>query len=268
MAIEYKITLSDVPLSDYDASYYSDVTVPEVIPPDGAGWTLEYSVRGESKLYHFWTRGTTIFHEGLENYWTGAADNVATGELGTGVPLEITVQPGQTEYSLDAEFDLSVPTWVWGGQAAWVDAGIGDYASAEFVAKASVLQTTANKDLAIDGDKVVYVGLGAGTHGFAQTPVLVPNQSATGKWNYDVDTNTVTPATDNGKYDIFVTEQVVSRFVNKVMLLGNSNGYKEFASQTGWKIPPGYFVRFSAYNNSQTTWTIAFLLNLIRERTV
>ena len=269
MALQYGITLTELAEADSDITQLDSTVVPTLTPPDNEqSWKLQYSLRGEYKMYHFWVNGSRENGGGVETYWTGRED--AIGDIGMGSPLVLTTQVGQPIATKTIMLDHRYPVSIYGGQACWQNAGNltdNNAICIEVLASATQLQTAANLDLALDGEKIYYAGAGAGTHGFAATPTLVENYDKTGYWNY-VDGN-VLPAAGDGEYDMYTADKTVSRFINHIVVFGDNPIYKEIQSSNTWTIPPvGYSIVIKLHNNSDTVWSAAFILNLIRKSTV
>lgn len=269
MSKDYRITLTNLAVADTDITQAENGTTPPLEAPINGPWKLEYSIRGDYKMYHFWSRGEHDLYDGAETYWTGRADNASTGEIGTGDYLKINVTSTDTTVVKDVYLNTDVPTWLTGGEAVWWDAD--GYITVSIVGKGTATQQAVNLDLVVEGDYIYFsaTGPGTGTDGFAEQPTLFENHTGTGGWNYDID-NGLTPSLDrSGKYDIRTIEKEESRFINGIHIHGTNSVYKEFHhNREGWKIPPGYFIRLTAENPNAATWHLDFMLNLVRERTV
>lgn len=205
-------------------------------------------------------------------YWTGSGDDVSGGILGGADPSFFQMTTGTLTVSVDVKFDFSKGDfYIHEGHLLWDGAGVGDYFEAFVVAEASQLQTLVNRDLIVTGDKIYYspLGPGTGTHGFAAAPSPVPNWDGTGGWDFDKDTETLTPnMTNEGMWDLYTTEHDVARFINKIPMYSNSYGYETLDSDDTFRVFPGYFVRCTAHNVSDTNWVCTFYMTAFRERTL
>ena len=202
--------------------------------------------------------------------WQGAGDDVENHVLAGGPLLGCVLTPGISTQVIDAHFDTSFgAAFIHEGYLQWETAGWGDYIDCEAISGPTLLQTFVNKDLIVDGIKIKYSpnGPGTGTHGFADIPALVPNLTTTGSWNYD-GINLTPNFTDTGDYDLYTTDRTVVRFINRVPVYGTSYTYVRLQSADYHLIPPGWYLRLTAYNSSNTTWRIWLLMTLYRERTL
>ncbi len=140
----------------------------------------------------------------------------------------------------------------------------------EIFAKATPLQQAANLDYEIDASvKIRYAagGAGTGTHGLNGDPVWVPNAAGTGWWDTDGVTATFN-ATQTGAYDWYTIEILANRLMNMIPVYGSSSNYVMLQSADASKLPNGYVVRVTAFNNSDTVWRAWMFMTLYRENTV
>lgn len=207
----------------------------------------------------------------LYSYWTGSGDDVINHIIGAGTPAVFALTPGTPSVSVDIEFDvLFGEVYIHEGSFLWRNAGIGDYVSAEVIAKASPITTYVSHDLVIDSDNYILYssgGPGTGTHGFAATPHLLPRPfSKDGDWNYDG--VSLTPNfTKTGGYKISSQEHIIHRFMNKVMLVGSSDSYMRMVSHESTQIYAGYIIRITCHNISNTTWQGTAMITAFRDST-
>lgn len=236
----------------------SAVTLPEFIAKDA-----------DNKLAIHESSRPDIGGKAFATYWTGAGDNLDTGEIGGGDLLAILTEPSTVVNSIDVKFDPQYgDVYIHEGYAMWSGAGFGDCLSVEVIAPATQLQTSVNLDYEMDDHKVKYAsgGPGAGTHGFAANPVLVPNRLGTGYWDYNGTLSYC--AGQTGAYDIFDEEQITGRFINRVPVTGTNYSYTMLQSADSSLIPYPYFMRVTAFNYSATEWSIWMILTVYRERTI
>lgn len=202
--------------------------------------------------------------------WTGCGDDTVNHVVGEGDLLAFGMTVGTATVSKEVRFDPQFgDVYIHEGYAKWHNGGPGDYMSAMIMTDPTVLQQAANLDLVVENDWVKYSvsGPGTGTHGFAATPVLVKRTfSLDGDWNYD-GVNLTPNFSGDGLYKISSIERTVHKYINRIPLCFTSNSYTRLTSdETAW-LPPGYFIKVTAYNNSDTDWNCAFMFEVYREMT-
>lgn len=213
-------------------------------------------------------------------YYTGAGDDAVNGKIGDGDLLTFDFQPGITELEHIVEFhnsgEDSGDVYVHEAYAAWTGAKLGNFFSVCIFAKATDLQTIVNKDLILhpfrdgSGNFIKYSpnGPGTGTHGFAGVPVLIKQHLSDGDWDYSSATGLTPNFEGTGGFKIADVDFKANEFINRIPLLGDSNGYCRFESDdTAW-VPPGYYMRVSVHNVSNTSWQMALAMTTFREYTV
>jgi hypothetical protein len=207
--------------------------------------------------------------------WTGAGDDVQPDPndsvLGEGELLHFDAQQGTPEIIRDIKFDHTAFGRVWIHEAylQFSGAGDGDYITADVMGTACPLQQSINLDLVLDGDLVKYSqgGPGTGTHGFAGSPTLLPRTfSQDGDWDYDGVSLTPNFA-GTGGYQISQVDTSVHRYVNKIPLQGESPFFSMSSDETA-ELLPGYFLRVTVANVSDTNWHLSVIMEIYRERTV
>lgn len=206
----------------------------------------------------------------FQTYWTGSGDEMGTPIIGGGAVLTVETEVDEAITSVDVEFHPSFgDTYIHEGYVQWDNAGWGDCISVEVIAKATPLQQSTDLDYELDGYKIRYAsgGAGTGTDGLNGTPVFVLSSDTTGWWDL-IDGSPSFNATQTGKYDWYTVEVPVSRFINKVPVYNSSSSYVMLQSADTTLIPPGYVIRISAFNSSNTVWKAWMLMTLYRERTV
>lgn len=205
--------------------------------------------------------------------WSGAGDDAnQTPSIGAGELLSFQLEPGKASHTIDIKFD---PThgrvWMHEAYLKFAGAGHGDYIIGDVVCEPSLLQTSV--DLVgnlVDGWLIPYDAVHnpvAPTHGFAATPTLVPRSySKDGEWNWDA-VNGLTPAPEaNGLYRIADSEKIAHRYFNKIPVYGESP-YFTMTSDETTEIHPGYFIRATAHNVSDTNWHACIMMEIYRQRT-
>lgn len=227
---------------------------------------------GHKKLWVHQSPKPEVDGKHFFSQWTGRGDNMTTGELGGGNQCIIETIIGVVDAAVDIElYNIGSDVYIHEGYAMWDGASFGDCFSAYVMARATPLQTAANLDYIIDSEhRIKYIGAGAGTHGFAATPVLVPSytQPVDGFWNYNTTTGlTYAPAQD-GAYNMYDIEIAVNSFIHHVPVSGSTYSYMRLASSDVSKLPEGYFLRIETHNNSDTVWKLMFMITTFREKTI
>jgi len=208
---------------------------------------------------------------GVSTYatWTGAGDDVPNSPdgHGDGDLLEFDMTPGVPSVTKEAHFDpVHGRVWIHEGYMKFENGGPGDYMHADVTAPATPLQQAANLDYNVTDNWVTYAGPGAGTHGLAGTPVLIPRTySKDGDWDYDgVD---LTPnLTQTGGYKISDIERSVHRYINKIPCRGNTAFFSMTSDETA-ELKYPYFLKITFFNVSDTAWYGNVFMELYRERT-
>jgi hypothetical protein len=203
--------------------------------------------------------------------WAGASDDLVTGEIGAKGHIAIQNEVGVPHKIEDYHFvEDAGGIYIHEAYFMWADAGFGDCFSVEVHAIPSVLQTQANLDLVLAGERVAMApgGAGTGTHGFASNPVLVPNGSNSGHWNYSSEEGLTPNMSATGDYDIRTVDTHVHTFMNQIPVYGTCQGYQVFKSHDSARLPVGYYFRVKTHNASNTEWKLFLVASLFRSRTV
>lgn len=207
----------------------------------------------------------------FHTYWSGAGDDMSTPAIGKGNILTVETTAGQAEISVDVEFHKDYgDVYLHEGYLMWEDAGWGDYIDVEIVSNPTPLQQATDLDYEIDASvKIRYAssGAGTGTDGLNGDPVWVPNAAGTGWWNI-VDGDASFSSGQTGAYDWYTIEILANRFMNKIPIYGTSTSYVMLQSADTTLLPPGYAVRITANNVSNTAWKVWMMMTLYREQTV
>ncbi len=258
--------------TDFNNNYK---TVVDTIPPENPQPVslpeIGLSESSGTKLAIHESSRPQIAGKTFHTVWTGAGDDMSTPALGGGTLLNIETEVGQATTSQDIEFHPNYgQVYVHEGYVQWEDAGWHDYIDVSVHANPTPTQQSVNLDYEIDGSvkiKVADGGPGTGTHGLNGSPVWVPNTSGTGWWDTDGETATFS-ATQTGAYDWYIVEIEADRFMNKVPVYGSSSQYIMLQSADTSLIPPGYLIRITANNVSNTVWKSWMFVTLYREKTV
>jgi len=204
--------------------------------------------------------------------WTGAGDDMVTGETGAGDVLDFMMTPGTPFVQKDLHFHpMNGRVWMNEGYVRYENAGPGDYAEAHTIAPASELQQMFNLDLIVENNLVKYSsgGPGTGTHGFGATPVLIPRlYKKDGDWDWNEQTGLVPNFEGTGEYRISDIEQIIYKYFNKIPCHGTTNTYFNMASDDTAEMPQPYFMRIKFHNVSDTTWNAQCFIEMYREDTV
>ncbi|ASV44175.1 hypothetical protein PBI_SCTP2_160 [Salicola phage SCTP-2] len=265
MSVQYKITLDNIPEADESYSY-DNVTLEHTINrPEGLGWKLEYSVKGNYYIYHFWKKGSIIYDYGLQTYFTGKGDDITNQLIGDGSSLRIVTGTTQQDYTQDVEF-IADQTYLFGGKASWSGTGSNDAISVHVVASATPVKTQSSGDVILNGDLIEPVSDNSGTHVIDGVKAVVPNNNNSGWWDI-VDKTVVPNYNQEGIYDLYKIEKTISRLINHIYIDNNVDGYNELTNDNTWKVAPGHKFRLVAHNNSGNQWTVSFIMYMIRSKT-
>jgi len=207
--------------------------------------------------------------------WSGAGDDMTVPTIGGGPLLLVQTQVGVPKVSQDIEFHPNFgDVYLHEGYVMWQNAGWGDCIDVEVIAKPTPLQTVSALDYELVNvttgvNKIIAAsgGPGTGTHGLNGTPVFVPNETQTGYWNL-INGVPSFSSTQTGLYDWYDVEIPVNRFINRVPLFGTSSNYIMLQSADSVLMPPGYVLRITTFNNSDTIWKAWMFMTIYREKTV
>lgn len=236
-----------------------EVEIKEVAKVDGKKLSVHTSSRPEIANKQFFT------------VWTGAGDDIVNHVIGAGNEFKIQTSVGEAEKTLEIEFDTTLgDVYIHEGYIMWEGASFGDCVSSSVFSRATQLQELINLDLELDGNRVKFAagGPGTGTHGFAATPVILPNREDTGHWDLDASFNLLPNLSQTGEYDIYNIEIEVIRIFHKIPIFGTSTQLNVFKSADSSLLTPGYYIKVVAHNNSDTEWCFSVVMALFRERTV
>jgi hypothetical protein len=219
-------------------------------------------------------------------YMTGAFDDIAGGNLGTGLLMQAT-KTDNGDATVEGQFLHHA--YVLGGGFGTNGEGYGDYATMEIYAPASAPEDktgtsdgNANKvDTGLgfyiivpaplnDGDwNVDGATLQAGE--INQNLVPIPNETQQGYWNWDPDANpSITPVANpgapDGDYDLFDAQITLARQANRIPLF--VKGDITPPTIKGKKILPHWKWKFTLHRESTGTVEGMFYVLVGRKKTV
>lgn len=214
---------------------------------------------------------------GIETYamWAGSGDDPLTPtDIGGGDLLQFHIPSGTSSVTRDVHYNSdNGRVWVHEGYLKFSDAGVGDYITANVMAKATPLQQVANLDLDVGGDdwiKYAPGGPGTGSYGWADATkiqLLPRSYSKDGHWDFD-GVNLTPNFGGTGGYHISSVESMAHRYFNKIPCYGTCATYFSMTSEETTEIPPHYFMRITAHNVSDSDWHASIIMELYRQRTV
>jgi hypothetical protein len=197
----------------------------------------------------------------------GYCDDVASGARNTGGnPLLLNVLSTDQKKSVDMRYlNREEDIFLAQGWLGWENAGWGDSVSYSVMAEATPVAPQAGGDYSLDGDRLLY-SPGGGTHAIAGNVTLVTSRFRRGYWDLNNDGGLTPNPAQKGKFDIFTREVLVEQYVDRFLVYGSS-GLMSITGDNVARVPPGYFVRVTANNESGTDWKVWGNLLFYREKT-
>ncbi len=254
-------------------------------PTKGWSWLVGDSIIAEISQTSDSLKGKIAVHsstkpqgDGLNTYsvWTGAGDDVSDPDeanhvIGDGPLLHFQMTEGTPVLAIEARFNHNRfgRTWIHEGYLKFTNGGVGDFVEALICVDGSPLQQSVDLDYVVSNDDwITYAGPGAGTHGLAGTPSLVPRPyMKDGDWDYDG--VSLTPNfTQTGGYKMTSIKRGVHRFINKIPCTGTCASYFSMTSDETAEIPTGFYLEIVAHNVSNTNWDASVIMEMFRERTI
>lgn len=266
MAIENRITFQPIPKVEQSGDYVNEDRDMGIPTPEGSGWRLAYSMRGEFNICHVWKKGGIQYDRGYENTWTSKGDDIINNKIGEGSIMVLSNEVGVAEKEVTFEF-IPKDTYMFGGAISWEGAGTQDALTIDVIATATSVSTGGNLSVIVVDDKIVPVDAGTGTHEITGMPTVVDNKSNTGYWNFDSGSLVEAPNQD-GNIDLYTVDKVVARLVNYLPTIPTTYYGHSISSENAWKILPGYKFKFRSHNVSNTEWSASMTLSMIRRKTV
>lgn len=264
MAIKRKMTAQEIPQVDTSPSYNESEREFNISCPDGIGWTLERSFRGEYNIFHVWKRGDTDYDSDYENCWSSMSDDVVNNIVGGGNKFSISITDTETEKSVDGTF-IPFETFIHGGSVFWEGDSSPKSISLEVVANATETVSGTMSDIDVDG-KIYPVSDNLGNYDIGANFTLVDNKNHTGHWDF-IDYQLQPNLTQTGKYDLYNKEVIVARLINSFDLLPASSGEKTISSGNAWKVFPNYNFRFKVHDNNSNC-KVTLMFHMIKRKTV
>lgn len=222
--------------------------------------------RDERMLVKLTQRPMPIDGRKYYTVWTGSSDDMENERRTNGPQIKIDVSNTDTSKTCDIEFmNSSEKIYIHNGYIGWENAGWLDTITMDFMSKATPVIESSGGAYAIENHKIKYVGTGNGTHILGGTPVFVPSNS-NGWWDL-VNYSPVFNSSQQGAYDWYDVEVLVSRFVNQVPVYGTCYQLTELTSYDTEEIPPNYFIRVTVTNKEAKNWKFWGMLTIFREVT-
>lgn len=264
MAIKRIITAQELPEVDTSPDLNDSDRTFETAQPEGDGWKLENSFRGEYNIFHVWKKGDINYDSGFENYWSSKADDLTTGDIGTGTKFTLSLGSSDTEKSVEGKF-IPYESYIYGGSVFWEGDSSEKSISLEVIAEASTL--TSGDTVTVDGnDKIVPNDTQTGTHDVISA-TLVDNKSHNGWWDY-INEQLVPNMAQEGKFDLYNTDKLVAVLLNEIDLIPSTSGQNDIKSDNAWRVFPGYKFKFVAKNPENGTWKTTLVFHMIKKKTV
>jgi hypothetical protein len=201
----------------------------------------------------------------------GCGDN---GQIGTGAEFLLS-KDAAGDATLDFGFIDSV--WMAAGSAIFKGAQPGDWCSFLLFAPATAVNSTpgtgdCNLVATGLGFNIVVPAGGDGSHTLT-APVIVPNTTKTGYWDWDKPNQgkgTITPnPAGKGAFDMFDAELPLAQFANKVPIIGDGSLQLGIHNVRSKALYPFWKCRVTLHNDSGAhTVEFAWHLVLGREKTV
>ena len=265
MAIRRVITAQELP--DVDTSPHnknSNRTINAVVP-EGNGWKLEHSFSGEYNLFHVWKQGDVTYDSGFENYWSSKADDLTTGDIGTGEKFCMDFESTDNELSVEGRF-IPFDTFIYGGTVFWEGDTSSKTISLEVVAHATTLISGDTVTIDTSTNKLIPSDPTTATHSF-EKPTLVDNKSKTGWWDF-INGQLIPNVNQEGKFDLYNIDITVARLLNHIDLMPSTGGQNYIKSDNAWRVFPGYKFKFIGFNPDGGTWRVSLMFHLIKRVTV
>ena len=250
MAIKRIITAQEIPEVDTSPDLRTSDREIDAVQPDGIGWKLENSFRGEYNIFHVWKQGDINYDSGFENYWSSKSDDVANNVVGDGNKFSLSLTSSDSELSVEGEF-IPYESYIYGGSIFWDGDSSNKTVTLEVIAKQTTL--VSGDSITVDGNnKIVPNETQSGTHDI-DVPTLVDNKTSTGWWDY-TDHQLVPNYSQEGTFDLYNVDKTVARLLNEIDLMPSEAGNNEIKSENAWRVFPGYKFKFIAKNPDSGTW--------------
>ena len=264
MAIKRIITAQEIPEVDTSPDLRNSDRELEAIAPNGIGWKLENSFRGEYNIFHVWKQGDVNYDSGFENYWSSKTDDVANNTIGDGSKFSLSLTTSDNEKTVEGKF-IPYDSYIYGGTIFWEGDTSDKTVSLDVIAEATTL--VSGDLVTVDGNnKVVPSETQTGTHDI-DTATLVDNKSLTGWWDY-TDHQLTPNYSQEGQFDLYNIDVTVARLLNEIDLMPATSGHNDIKSNNAWRVFPGYKFKFIAKNPDNGTWKTTLVFHMIKRQTV
>jgi len=264
MPIKRKITAQELPMVDTSPSYKNEAREFLIDAPDGSGWSLEHSFRGEYNIFHVWKKGDTNYDNDYENCWSSVADDIDNDVVGGGAKFTIDILSAESEKSIEGAF-LPFETFIHGGSLFWEGDNSPKSVTLEVVGAPTDLVSGTTVDVDNDG-KIFFVGQSNGNYDLGTNVCIIDNKTNSGHWDY-IDYQLLPNMNNEGKYDLYNKEIVVAKLINSFDLLPSSHGSKTIESGNAWKVLPHYKFRLRVHDNSSNC-KVSLMFHMIKRKTV
>lgn len=266
MAIKRKITAQPIPDVDASPDYKDQDRVFDALAPEGVGWKLENSFRGEYNIFHVWKKGDINYDDGMENYWTSKGDDLINGTVGDGQKFSISMGTGETTKSVEGSF-LPYESFIYGGTIFWEGDSNKKTVTLDVVATAASLTTGDSVIVESGTNKVVPKSDNSGTNALDGIPTLVDSKTSTGWWDF-IDNELVPNFNMEGSFDIYTVDKTVARLLNDFDLMPKVSGESCIKADNAWKVFPGYKFKLIANNIEDGNWDVSLVFHMIKRKTV
>lgn len=266
MAIKRKITAQPLPIVDTSPDYKDEDRVFDAVSPEGVGWKLENSFRGEYNLFHVWKQGDVTYDDGFENYWSSKGDDLINGTVGIGSKFYISMTTEDTTKSIEGAF-LPYESYIYGGTVFWEGDNNKKTVSLDVVASASTLSSGSTVTVESGTNKIIPSSDNTGTNSLGSTVTLVDNKEMTGWWDF-VDHQLQPNITQTGSFDLYTVDVTVARLLNDLDLMPKASGQNWIKAQNAWRVFPGYKFKLIANNIDNGNWDVSLVFHMIKRKTV
>lgn len=266
MAIKRKITAQALPEVDTSPDLRDSNREFEALAPEGVGWKLENSFRGEYNIFHVWKKGDVNYDNGFENYWTSKGDDLSNGIVGDGTKFSISMTTGDTQKTVEGTF-LPYESFIYGGTIFWEGSSNKKTVSLDVVASASSIKSGTTVTVDSNTNKVIPSSDNTGTNDIDGIPTLVDNKTLNGWWDFTND-QLIPNIEQKGSFDIYTVDVTVARLLNDLDLMPKASGENCIKADNAWKVFPGYKFKLIANSIEDGDWDVSLVFHMIKRKTV